>query len=1423
LILSSGVCLADSYVGGIPLTPVHNGTVDGGVYFDSYYGTGDQQSKGSKTIEKTFTIPANADVEWAMLLTTVYCGHMQNNYQGTANVNFNGQTLGTETLNVPFTYLINGGEGYVWVNDHTNRVTSDYMMYYDVTNLVKSGENKAVVKTDPLDSSFDGRVKMITLVVAYNDGSGKNIWYQVNRGHDPDTYYGDDELGENYIGSTAFEAALPDGSSLTDSKLTILHLASTDGTYIFNGKALTSGTPQGTYTGSNTWNVKDSLISSGINTLTYDRTAAFYKNALGILTAEYTESQESAPVANFTASSTSGNVPLTVQFTDTSTGSVSSYAWDFDNDGTVDSTDQNPVHTYTSAGTYTVNLTVSNKNGTDSKSTTINVSQASAAYVVSFNPQTVEMQPGSSQDVQIVMDKVPAGLAGFDITISVSDPEIAEITAVSFPSWGQLPMNYSVPSSSVWIKTVDLENKVVSGDTNVLLGTVTLSGKKEGTTELYIPKTKISADGGSPIDPNVIKGSIKVLDKESPVINNVKLSNNAPETGDSIVVTVDATDNVGVTSVKANEISLLNQGGNLWNGSITALEGTHSVKVSAVDGAGNVAWDNSTSYTAVTPDNLPPSSITNLQSTKGTTWIKWTWLNPTDIDFKHTEVYLNGAYQAATSAEYFNATGLAPETSYTIGTRTVDLTGNVNDTWVNQTVTTEKEPIPVAKFTTNVSEGYVPLTVQFNDNSENAVSFNWDFGDGATSTEKDPIHTYVTAGIYTVKLTATNAAGSNSTEKAGYITVNAGATNDLTISGAVNPVPASAVFAKEPNTVRINNIKNTGPSSLTNITVALYASDVSDGTVPVNTTKIASLESGETTSITLLDPTIRNLEGGTVTYTAVVDPENLIAETNEANNNKSSPVKPVKYNGYKGKRYWEGGSDITTKQTYDLQGNLVYFTQPSSAYKSVGWIGRTETWTESNLPIPASATVENVWLYVPYNWDTTSGGVPKWTIAFNEKALTNGTLYTDKSNFGGYADYTYGLYVYDVTSQFKSTGNSLTLTPEAGNSNALYPSTLVVIYKDPSESRKQIFINEECDELGYSVNSYGTTLEEATAYAPFTGMEINVSAVKNATLYSFAGSAGPDEGNLFFNGKTVATNAWQGDPSTSSAQIFDVKNYLNETGNEAGIQGTESGGMDALQQILVIEYARTAPDAPVADFSAIPTSGTAPLTVTFEDNSTGFPTSWFWDFGDGTKATEQNVSHTYTSAGNYTVNLTVSNAGGSDSEVKTEYIVVSEPLPAAPVANFTATPTSGVAPLTVNFMDQSTGDGITAWAWDFDNDGTIDSTDQNPSHTYTSAGTYTVNLKVSNENGTDSKTATINVSQSVLMPTFPGCTNPPADLDQDGLYEDINGNGELDFDDVVAYYENMDWLEENMQLEFFDYNNNGLIDFDDVVKLYNRL
>jgi PKD repeat protein len=86
-------------------------------------------------------------------------------------------------------------------------------------------------------------------------------------------------------------------------------------------------------------------------------------------------------------------------------------------------------------------------------------------------------------------------------------------------------------------------------------------------------------------------------------------------------------------------------------------------------------------------------------------------------------------------------------------------------------------------------------------------------------------------------------------------------------------------------------------------------------------------------------------------------------------------------------------------------------------------------------------------------------------------------------------------------------------------------------------------------------------------------------------------------------------------------------------------------------------------------------------------------------------------------------------AGGEEGEVET----VS--------AHFTASPTSGACPLTVQFTNQSTGE-INYWEWDFDNDGTVDSTQQKPSHTYHTAGKYTVSLKVTGPDGSDTQTKT---------------------------------------------------------------------------------
>ncbi len=180
-------------------------------------------------------------------------------------------------------------------------------------------------------------------------------------------------------------------------------------------------------------------------------------------------------------------------------------------------------------------------------------------------------------------------------------------------------------------------------------------------------------------------------------------------------------------------------------------------------------------------------------------------------------------------------------------------------------------------------------------------------------------------------------------------------------------------------------------------------------------------------------------------------------------------------------------------------------------------------------------------------------------------------------------------------------------------------------------------------------------------------------------------------------------------------------------------------------------YISVSAGAPVADFSGSPTSGQAPLTVNFTDLSTGSPTSWSWTFGDGGTSTQQNPSHIYSAAGQYTVSLTATNGDGPNTATKTNYITVSAG-PQPPSADFSGSPTSGQAPLTVNFTDLSTG-SPTSWSWAFGDGGT--STLQNPSHIYSAAGQYTVSLTAANAAGpnTATKTNYITVSTGPQPPS----------------------------------------------------------------------
>lgn len=205
-----------------------------------------------------------------------------------------------------------------------------------------------------------------------------------------------------------------------------------------------------------------------------------------------------------------------------------------------------------------------------------------------------------------------------------------------------------------------------------------------------------------------------------------------------------------------------------------------------------------------------------------------------------------------------------------------------------------------------------------------------------------------------------------------------------------------------------------------------------------------------------------------------------------------------------------------------------------------------------------------------------------------------------------------------------------------------------------------------------------------------------------------------------------------------------------------------------------VTFTTSVPVAPVADFSANATTVAEGAVVNFTDQSTNIPTSWAWAFtgGNPSSSTAQNPSVQYDVAGNYTVELTATNDGGSDTETKVDYITV---MP-VPVAEFTADVTTIDEGQSVNFSDLSTD--ATSWSWTFNGGTPSSSTAQNPTVTYNTAGTYTVELTATNAVGSDTetKTAYITVNDVVIIPV--------ADFSADAT--SITEGGTVNFTDLSS-------------------------------------
>jgi YVTN family beta-propeller protein/beta propeller repeat protein len=460
------------------------------------------------------------------------------------------------------------------------------------------------------------------------------------------------------------------------------------------------------------------------------------------------------PIVNFSSSVSEGYFPLTVQFTDLSENVTERY-WDF-GDGT-NSTEQNPTHIYSSAGTYLVNLTATNKNGTDSKTATINVLKATEAYayITNYYSNNVSVIDTTTNSVKATVNvgTSPFGAAinpgGTKVyvtnyrsdTVSVIDTTTNNVTATVDVGSHPVGIAVSPDGSKVYVANeLNQTVSVIDTATNNVAATITNVGMYPFGVAISPDGTKVyltSEDGVSVIDA---------------VTNNVTAIVKAESNPIGIAVSPDGT-RVYVTNYNSNSVSIIDTAANNVLASVDVGSNPGGVAVSP-DGT-RVYVANEFNHTVSVIDTATNNVTATVADVGSYPW-------GVAVSPDGTKVYV--VNEDGTVSVIDTATNDVIVTVSNVGSNPIGFGKFIGYIPV-------QPAIPAASFSSNVTEGYAPLSVQFIDLSENTETRNWDFGDGTNSTEQNPAHTYSDAGQYTVTLTAKNLFGSNAITKYSYLNV----------------------------------------------------------------------------------------------------------------------------------------------------------------------------------------------------------------------------------------------------------------------------------------------------------------------------------------------------------------------------------------------------------------------------------------------------------------------------------------------------------------------------------------------------------------------------------------------------------------------------------------------------------------------------
>lgn len=634
---------------------------------------------------------------------------------------------------------------------------------------------------------------------------------------------------------------------------------------------------------------------------------------------------------------------------------------------------------------------------------------------------------------------------------------------------------------------------------------------------------------------------------------------------------------------------------------------------------------------------------------------------------------------------------------------------------------------PSVAFTSNITEGCVPLTVQFEDLSgNNPDSWSWSFPGGtpSSSSQQNPLVVYNQKGIYDVSLVASNAAGSSSDTYQGYIDVNdvptasfTSSTTDNTVFFTNNSVGGEAFawdFGDDENSTDENpihvydedgsyivtltvfndcgSVQSTEIITIATLPNANFDVTASSGCAPL-TVQFINQSSSNT------DTYLWTFEGGT--------PSNSTDENPLVVYNSSGvfDVTLIVNN--------EQGSGTLTQESYievlDVpnpsfsafeNGFTVDFTNETPGTNTYLWeFGDTNTSMDEN----PSHTYLADGVYTVTLTATNDCG---------DNVVTGEVVVSNLPTAGLTASATTGCIPFTVqfTDASSSNVDSWNWVFEGGSPATSIEQNPTVVYNSVGTFDVSLtVVNEEgSDQVAFT--DYIIVGEGPTANFDFTA---------NQLQYSFMSTS--SNSTSYF---------WEfGDNETSNLENPN-HTYLEDGTYIVRLTTTNDCGTDVAETTIQVV------SAVQAGMTTNVVSGCADLEVQFADNSSANVSNWFWTFEGGNPATstEKNPLVTYQNAGTYDVVLEVSNSAFTDVLTQTNIISVQD----VPNADFSFDVTN----LEVDFQNLTTN-GV-SYTWDFGDNNT--SVLESPNHTYGAEGIYEVMLISTNICGNDTSTIEVNVS-----------------------------------------------------------------------------